>query len=153
MSDVFEPKPRPNRAWISLGALLAVAVIAVGANVLADRFLARARIDLTELQDSRLWSVDRLHLNALGHHAVARMVLDTLRVPHGLQPRTPEPRPQVTWREAKREDMVWAREYFVPWVVRRIRRVSSGDLVAAKRPDFADAAATRADDGISAPGS
>jgi hypothetical protein len=30
---------------------------------------------------------------------------------------------------------VWAREYFVPWVLRRLRHQSSGDEVTAKRPD------------------
>jgi len=29
---------------------------------------------------------------------------------------------------------VWAREYFVPWVVRRLRHQSSGDGITAKRP-------------------
>ncbi len=31
-------------------------------------------------------------------------------------------------------DLVWAREYFVPWVVRRLRHRSSGDGITAKRP-------------------
>ncbi|MEB2529448.1 SGNH/GDSL hydrolase family protein, partial [Kocuria rosea] len=29
--------------------------------------------------------------------------------------------------------LVWAREYFVPWVLRRLRHRSSGDGVTAKR--------------------
>ncbi|WP_241667029.1 GldG family protein [Muricoccus nepalensis] len=48
MSDTTPPKPRARGAWISLGALLAAVALAVGVNLLADRFLARARIDLTE---------------------------------------------------------------------------------------------------------
>ena len=48
MSDTTPPKPRARGAWLSLGALLAVVALAIGINVLADRFLARARIDLTE---------------------------------------------------------------------------------------------------------
>ncbi len=47
MSDT-SAKPRGRGLWLSLGALAAVLVLAVGVNVLADRFLARARIDLTE---------------------------------------------------------------------------------------------------------
>ncbi|MGO2050726.1 MAG: SGNH/GDSL hydrolase family protein, partial [Microbacterium sp.] len=31
----------------------------------------------------------------------------------------------------------WAREHLVPWVLRRLRHQSSGDLVSAKRPDAA----------------
>ncbi|MCU1437055.1 MAG: hypothetical protein JWP66_142 [Naasia sp.] len=89
---------------------------------------------LTDIQDARMWDRDRLHLAPLGHHTVARMVLATLGVPNELQPMQPEPLPQRTWRQARTEDLVWAREYLVPWVVRRIKRVSSGDHVQAKRP-------------------
>lgn len=90
---------------------------------------------LTDIQDARMWDRDRLHLAPLGHHTVARMVLDTLHVPHELQVTQPEPLPPRTWRQARTEDLVWAREYFVPWVIRRIRRVSSGDSISAKRPE------------------
>jgi lysophospholipase L1-like esterase len=90
---------------------------------------------LTELQDARMWDRDRLHLNSLGHHTVARMVLSTLGVEDVLEPMKPEPLPRASWREARTEDLVWAREYFVPWVIRRIRRVSSGDHVLPKRPE------------------
>ena len=48
MSDTTPPKPRARGAWLSLGALLAAVALAIGVNLLADRFLARARIDLTE---------------------------------------------------------------------------------------------------------
>lgn len=90
---------------------------------------------LTEIQDARMWDRDRLHLAPLGHHTVARMVLATLRVDNDLQPMRPEPLPARTWRQARSEDLVWAREYFVPWVIRRIRRVSSGDHILPKRPE------------------
>ncbi|MFK4729370.1 SGNH/GDSL hydrolase family protein [Agromyces mediolanus] len=89
---------------------------------------------LTEIQDQRMWAPDRLHLNALGHHTVARMVLATLNVENELEPSTPEPLPARSWRTARVEDLAWAREYLVPWVVRRIRHQSSGDSVTAKRP-------------------
>ena len=78
---------------------------------------------------------DRLHYNALGHHEVARMVLRALAVPNDLQPMQPDPLPVRTWREARAVDFVWAREYLVPWVLRRVRHQSSGDTVTAKRPD------------------
>ncbi|MFD1713492.1 SGNH/GDSL hydrolase family protein [Amnibacterium flavum] len=90
---------------------------------------------LTDVQDARMWTRDRLHLNSLGHHTVARMVLDTLGVENELEPMRPEPLPPSTWRAARSEDLVWAREYFVPWVIRRIRRVSSGDNILPKRPE------------------
>ncbi|RNE66471.1 SGNH/GDSL hydrolase family protein [Cryobacterium tepidiphilum] len=92
---------------------------------------------LREVQTTLMWSADRLHLNPLGHHTVARMVLDALNVPNDLEPRRPEPMPGVTWRKARSEDLVWAREYLVPWVLRRIRHQSSGDHVSPKRPHAA----------------
>ncbi|MEO8907913.1 MAG: SGNH/GDSL hydrolase family protein [Microbacteriaceae bacterium] len=90
---------------------------------------------LSEIQDQRMWSPDRLHLAPLGHHTVARMVLAALNVDNELQPLKPEPLPPRTWRRARGEDLTWAREYLVPWVVRRVRHQSSGDSVSAKRPD------------------
>ncbi len=92
---------------------------------------------LSEIQDARMWAPDRLHLAPLGHHTVARMVLAALNVENDLQPLAPEPLPVRTWRQARAEDLSWAREYLVPWVVRRIRHQSSGDHVLPKRPDAA----------------
>ena len=46
----------------------------------------------------------------------------------------PKPLPPRSWREARTGDLVWAREYFVPWVVRRLRHRSSGDGITPKRP-------------------
>lgn len=90
---------------------------------------------LKEVQDMRFFDDDRLHLNALGHHEVARMVLRTLNVPNDLQPRQPDPLPRLTWRAARGNDLVWARAHLVPWVLRRVRHQSSGDHVSAKRPE------------------
>jgi lysophospholipase L1-like esterase len=90
---------------------------------------------LKEVQDMRFFDDDRLHLNALGHHEIARMVLRTLNVPNDLQPMQPDPLPSLTWREARANDIVWARQHFVPWVLRRVRHQSSGDHITAKRPD------------------
>lgn len=90
---------------------------------------------LKEVQDMRFFDDDRLHYNSLGHHEVARMVLRTLNVANDLQPMQPDPLPRRTWREARTVDLVWAREYLVPWVLRRLRHQSSGDAITAKRPD------------------
>ncbi|WP_261167197.1 SGNH/GDSL hydrolase family protein [Microbacterium sp. Marseille-Q6965] len=90
---------------------------------------------LKEIQDPRFWSADRLHLNPLGHHEVARMVLRTLNVPNDLRAMRPDPLPERNWREARRDDLVWARTHLVPWVLRRLRHQSSGDHVLPKRPE------------------
>ncbi|CAN5555922.1 SGNH/GDSL hydrolase family protein [soil metagenome] len=90
---------------------------------------------LKEVQDPRFFESDRLHYNSLGHHEIARMVLRTLNVPNDLQPMQPDPLPVRTWRAARTEDLVWARTHLVPWVLRRVRHESSGDLITAKRPN------------------
>jgi lysophospholipase L1-like esterase len=89
---------------------------------------------LRQLHDPQMWDPDRLHFSPLGHHTIAAMVLDSLNVKHTLEPLAPKPLPPRSWREARTGDLVWAREYFVPWVVRRLRNRSSGDGITAKRP-------------------
>jgi lysophospholipase L1-like esterase len=91
---------------------------------------------LRELRDPRMWAPDRLHFSPVGHHTVARMVLTSLAVDHDLEPFVPEPLPKETWRHARVEDIGWAREHLVPWVMRRVRHQSSGDRIVAKRPGF-----------------
>ena len=89
---------------------------------------------LRELSDPRMWDADRLHFSPIGHHTIARMVLDALNVENDLEPFAPEPLPPTLWRQARRDDIDWAREYFGPWVLRRLRRQSSGDGIEPKRP-------------------
>lgn len=89
---------------------------------------------MTELHDTRMWSRDRLHPSTVGHHAVAIMVLDTLKVQHSLLPLSPKPLPAKSWREARVEDIVWARDYLVPWVLRGIKRQSPSLHFEPKRP-------------------
>jgi lysophospholipase L1-like esterase len=91
---------------------------------------------LRELSDPRMWAPDRLHFSAIGHHTIARMVLEALNVENDLEPFKPEPLPPTSWRQARVDDAGWAREHLVPWVLRRIRRESSGDEISPKRPGF-----------------
>ncbi|MCS5721883.1 SGNH/GDSL hydrolase family protein [Herbiconiux sp. CPCC 203407] len=113
-----------------------VAIFNEHLRVIADRYdcVVADQWGLKEIQDTRLWSPDRLHLNAKGHHEVARLVLRSLNVDNDLQPGEPEPLPRTSWRHARSEDLVWARMHFVPWVLRRITHRSSGDNVLPKRP-------------------
>ncbi|MCQ9163451.1 SGNH/GDSL hydrolase family protein [Arthrobacter sp. STN4] len=89
---------------------------------------------MRQLRDPQMWSPDRLHFSPLGHHNIAIMVLDTLNVPHELLPMLPKPLPVQKWQAARAEDLVWAREFLFPWVLRRLRHRSSGDGMSAKRP-------------------
>lgn len=114
-----------------------VAIYNENIRAIADRYdcIVADQWGLREVQDMRFFDDDRLHYNSLGHHEVARMVLRALNVPNDLQPMQPDPFPQRTWREARTVDFVWAREYLMPWVLRRLRHQSSGDTITAKRPD------------------
>ena len=89
---------------------------------------------LRELADPRMWAPDRLHFSPTGHHTIARMVLESLGVENDLEPYRPEPLPAKPWRQARIDDIVWAREHFAPWILRRLRGTSSGDGVTPKRP-------------------
>ncbi len=88
-----------------------------------------------EFVNPALWSVDRLHMNALGHQRVAAHVLTTL----GEQPDpvwfdAPPGLPKLSWTAARAADARWARDHLAPWVKRRLTGRSSGDNVVAKRP-------------------
>ncbi|MFC8302190.1 SGNH/GDSL hydrolase family protein [Specibacter sp. NPDC057265] len=89
---------------------------------------------LEQLADHRMWDGDRLHFSPLGHHTIAIMALAALQLPHTLVPMEPAPLPQQRWQSARAEDLVWAREFFFPWVLRRLRHQSLGDGVGPKRP-------------------
>ncbi|WP_058234649.1 SGNH/GDSL hydrolase family protein [Devriesea agamarum] len=81
-----------------------------------------------------MWADDRLHFSPLGHHTIAIEVLNTLGVEHSLHPHEVRSLPPKTWREARAEDLVWARTHLAPWMMRRLRGQSSGDAVRPKRP-------------------
>ena len=91
---------------------------------------------LRELTAKEMWDEDRLHFSPLGHHTIASMVLETLNVPHELDPVEPHPPAERSWREARVDDAIWARHHLFPWVIRRLRGRSSGDGITAKRPDI-----------------
>ncbi|MEU1487545.1 SGNH/GDSL hydrolase family protein [Streptomyces sp. NPDC005752] len=92
---------------------------------------------LRSVQDRRAWDNDRLHLSAEGHTRVALRAAQVLGLDVPADPDQVWP-PQVHRGalEVRRDDIQWAREYLVPWIGRRLRGESSGDHVAAKRPDL-----------------
>jgi lysophospholipase L1-like esterase len=89
---------------------------------------------LRELTRPGMWDPDRLHFSPLGHHTIAAAVLKALGVPHTLVPLEPKPPLARGWKEARAEDLIWAREYLVPWVVRQLRHPAEQALTA-KRPE------------------
>jgi lysophospholipase L1-like esterase len=129
IDTAFTPVFRPLRGRVAIYNENLRAIADAYDCVVADQWA------LTSIQDLRFFDDDRLHMNPLGHHEVARMVLRALNVPNDLQPLQPDPLPATTWRQARRGDLVWARAHLVPWVLRRLRHQSSGDNVTAKRPE------------------
>ncbi|MGO4246024.1 SGNH/GDSL hydrolase family protein [Paenarthrobacter sp. RAF54_2] len=90
---------------------------------------------LRQLTNPQMWDPDRLHFSPLGQHTIAMMVLETLNVPHTLEPMIPKALPPRTWREARADDIVWAREHLVPWVLQRLTQRLADDNRHPKRPD------------------
>jgi len=107
---------------------------------------ARHRATLVDLEaigaltDRRFWAQDRLHLNELGHARVAAATLAALGItePHvlggpvGWWAEPLPPAPPRSRRDDLADDIEWVRVHLVPWIGRRIRRVSSGDGLAPK---------------------
>ena len=88
-----------------------------------------------EYRNPALWSVDRLHMNALGHQRTAGHVLTVLDVkPDPTWLDAPPSLKALSWPQARAADVKWGREHLAPWVKRRLAGKSSGDLITAKRP-------------------
>ena len=88
------------------------------------------------VRDLRLWHPDRLHANCEGHRRIAAALAESLRLPgHDqwwIDPLPPRPAPSAGGVVAA--ELRWARDFFVPWVWRHARGISSGDGRVAKRP-------------------
>lgn len=80
---------------------------------------------------------DRLHLNAIGHQAIAIAVLEALGLPHQLEQLPIAEAPTLSSAQQRRADLAWARTHLAPWVQRRVTGKSSGDNVSPKRPELA----------------
>ena len=89
------------------------------------------------LYDDRAWDEDRLHLSPEGHRRLALAVAEIIGVSAKGDWREPWPEAVPrTWQDARRQDLYWARTYFLPWLSRRLQGKSSGDGRAPKRPDL-----------------
>ncbi len=92
---------------------------------------------MREYRDWGYWDTDRMHLGPAGHQRMAMAVLDTLGVPHGLEPLPPTEHPELSGRELRAKNVEWARTHAAPWVHRRLTGRSSGDGISPKRPVLA----------------
>ncbi|MER5729052.1 SGNH/GDSL hydrolase family protein [Streptomyces sp. NPDC002138] len=116
-----------------------VATYSAHVRSIADRYECPV-LDLWSLksvQDRRAWDGDRLHLSPEGHTRVALRAAQVLGLEVPADPDQPWPPQQPRGSaEVTRDNIQWAREYLVPWIGRRLRGESSGDHMAAKRPDL-----------------
>ncbi len=98
------------------------------------------------LSDPRAWGNDRLHLTAEGHSRVALRVLEVLGLPVTEDWRTPWPQAVASpWVSRRQQDVMWARQYLMPYLSKWVRGHQTGDGFQPKRPDLAplDTAPTR----------
>jgi len=85
--------------------------------------------------NTRMWSVDRLHLSPSGHRRVAAHVLTALGVAAEESWLAAVPPPErLSWMTQRTADARWVTQHLAPWVKRRLTGRSSGDLVEPKRP-------------------
>lgn len=85
-------------------------------------------------EDRRMWSPDRLHLSRAGHKRVAIEVLSILNVPHSITLKPLAPMATVRRAERARELRRWIRDWVLPLVHRKIRRVTLGDELSPRWP-------------------
>ncbi len=105
--------------------------------VARERGAVVADLELHGVSDPRLWCADRLHANSHGHERIAGAAIEALGLAEPsrwwaepLPGELPRRRlPAVVAAEA-----AWAGKHFAPWILRRLRGVSSGDGRVAKRP-------------------
>ncbi|UTT40658.1 SGNH/GDSL hydrolase family protein [Glutamicibacter mishrai] len=105
---------------------------------------------LRELHQAQMWAPDRLHFSPMGHQRIAAMALESLNVPHSIDTEVAPVADIRSWREARIEDLQWAREHLAPWVLRRLRHQSSGDGITPKRPSAAPFTAPKPNDSLGA---
>lgn len=127
LATCFDPavafflKPFRGRAAVYNGNLWSIA-----------RRHGTATVDLwglRELQQRSMWAEDRIHLSAAGHRLLASRAAHSLGVPYFELAGASAPKPP-----GELGTIGWLQRHALPWIGRRIRRVSSGDGVAPKLP-------------------
>ena len=92
---------------------------------------------MSVLADPRAWGRDRLHLTPEAHHRVSLRVLEALGEPVSEDWRTPFPEAELApWRLRQQEDLLWMRDFVMPYVRRHIRGHQTGESFLPKRPEL-----------------
>lgn len=89
-----------------------------------------------EFSDFRYWAVDRLHMGTPGHTLMAKKMLALLESTDAIATPELDTATARTRREQLASDARWAREFVVPWIGRRVRGTSSGDLMGPRYPGY-----------------
>jgi lysophospholipase L1-like esterase len=84
----------------------------------------------------RAWSNDRLHLSSEGHARVAGAVMEALGLGDHQWSEDLGPYELGSRRQRLAGDVRWVRYHLAPWMVRRLRGVSSGDGLSPKYPEL-----------------
>ncbi len=84
-----------------------------------------------------LWCDDRLHANGEGHARIAGAAAAALGLEATADWRAPLPEPPRSSMASRfAADAVWMGRHMTPWLIRRLRGISSGDGREAKRPEL-----------------
>lgn len=91
--------------------------------------------------DQRAWSPDRLHADPIGHEYLMLGAAKALGVPEAAEQlaelkASAEPTPERSAVATYAAEAAWVWEHLRPWIVRRVKGVSSGDGISAKRPEL-----------------
>jgi lysophospholipase L1-like esterase len=85
--------------------------------------------------DPRIWSMDRIHANAIGHTRIADALAHAIGLPGSddswSRPLPPLP-PRTRW-ESLAAEMDWTRRHLVPWIIGRGLRVRRADSPREQR--------------------
>jgi lysophospholipase L1-like esterase len=85
-----------------------------------------------EFRDARMWDSDRIHPSPLGHKQIAVRVLDVLGISHSLTDASGLSMDNWVPISRLRSDLYWVAAFAVPWVMRRLRRLTPGAGVEPK---------------------
>jgi lysophospholipase L1-like esterase len=99
-----------------------------------DAYLVDLEAD--DIDHPVMWAPDRLHASSIGHERIADLAAARLgleQLDPGWEAALPAHAPPSRPRRIAR-DALWAGRHMMPWILRRIRGVSSGDGIEPKRP-------------------
>ena len=109
-----------------------------------DEIVARHGALLVDLESDHIvhpamWAPDRLHASTVGHQRIASLAAAALGAtdPYPDWESSLPEQPPLSRRQRLSGDLTWAGRHFAPWILRRVRGISSGDGIEPKRPSLA----------------